>query len=127
MILQTLQYVQHYLEILTMPTNFIAMGLIGTFDFSRKVNQYAFTAICIFMNYVLCIPLPNKMAEIVFDTYLKEVYCWFGISYIIMSDNGSEVKNRLFSEVSSQLRVKNIFVIIHTHKQMEELNHPISF
>ena len=66
-----------------------------------KANQYVLTVICILINYVLCIFLPDKTADVVVDSNLKEVYCRFGRSSNISSENDSEFKNKLFSEVAT--------------------------
>ena len=51
-------------------------------------------------------PLKTKTAEEVVQAYLYHVYSKFGGSEKILSDNGTEFKNKLFEEVASQLGVE---------------------
>ena len=57
-------------------------------------------------SYIFCIPLKNKTAQEVIQTYMRHVYSKFGGSEKILSDNGAEFKNKLFEEVSKQLGVE---------------------
>ena len=51
-----------------------------------------------------------KNAEEIVDVYLKYVVCTFGASTKILSDNGTEFKNKLFEEVAEKLRIeRNVF------------------
>ena len=53
-------------------------------------------------SYAFCIPLKTKTAEEVVQAYLHHVYSKFGGSEKILSDNGTEFKNKLFEEVPDQ-------------------------
>ena len=57
-------------------------------------------------SYVFYIPLKMKTAEEVVQVYLQHVYSKFGGSEKILSDNGTEFKNKLFEDVVSQLEVE---------------------
>ena len=57
-------------------------------------------------SYIFCIPLKTKTAEEVVQAYLCHVYSKFGGSKKILSDNGTEFKNKLFKEVPDQLGVE---------------------
>ena len=83
------------------------MDLIGEFHpSSSKGNKYALTVICMFTGYTFCIPIPNKKAEMVLKVYMNHVYCKYGGSFKILSDNGMEFKNKLMEEVSKELGVE---------------------
>ena len=89
------------------PMKFISMDLIGEFHQpSSKGNRYALTVICMFTGYTFCIQIPNKMAKTVLKAYMDNVYCQFGGSLKILSDNGTEFKNKLMEEVSKELGVE---------------------
>ena len=89
------------------PMKFISMDLIGEFHPpSSKGNRYALTVICMFTGYTFCIPIPNKKAETVLKAYMNHVYCKHGGSLKILSDNGTEFKNKLMEEVSKELGVE---------------------
>ena len=59
-----------------------------------------------FTGYTFCIPLPDKKAETVLKAYMDHVYCKHGGSLKILSDNGTEFKNKLMEEVSKELGVE---------------------
>ena len=89
------------------PMRFISMDLIGEFHPpSFKGNRYALTVICMFTGYMFCIPIPNKMAITVLKAHMDNVYCQFGGSIKILSDNGTEIKNKLMEEISEELGVE---------------------
>ena len=82
------------------PMEFIAMDLIGEFHpASSKGNRYALTAICMLTGFTFCIPLKSKKAEDVVTAYLNHICCIFGPSKKILTDNGSEFKNKMWDEV----------------------------
>ena len=67
------------------------------------------------------IPMPDKSADIVANTYVKRLYCRFRGSWKILSDNGSEFKNSLFSEV--ELRNQTLISIpLQTQSQQMHRN-----
>ena len=87
------------------PMEFIAMDLIGEFHpASSKGNRYALTAICMLTGFTFCIPLRNKTAEEVIKAYLNHICCVFGPSKKILTDNGTEFKNKMWEEVYKLLR-----------------------
>ena len=94
-------------EVEPAPMRFISMDLIGEFHpSSSKGNRYALTIICMFTGYTFCIPIPKKMAKTVLKAYMDNVYCQFGGSIKILSDNGTEFKNKLMEQVSEELGVE---------------------
>ena len=56
--------------------------------------------------YTFCIPLPDKKAETVLKAYMDHVYCKHRGLLKILSDNGTEFKNKLMEEVSKELGVE---------------------
>ena len=104
---QAVKYSKYNSEAEPAPMKFISMDLIGEFHPpSSKGNRYALTVICMFTGYTFCIPIPNKKAETVLKAYMNHVYCKYGGSFKILSDNGTEFKNKLMDEVSKELLVK---------------------
>ena len=51
-------------------------------------------------------PLQTKTAEVVIQAYIDQVYAKFGGSLKILSDNGTEFKNKLFEQVAKELGVE---------------------
>ena len=104
---QAVKYSKYNFEAEPAAMKFISMDLIGEFHPpSSKGNRYTLTVICMFTGYTFCIPLPDKKAETVLKAYMDHVYCKHGGSLKILSDNGTEFKNKLMEEVSKELGVE---------------------
>ena len=86
------------------PMDFICMDLIGEFHPpTSRGHRYALTAVCMLTGLTWCVPLKTKTAEEVMKAYMDHIYCSFGGSIKILTDNGTEFKNKLFKEVVSKL------------------------
>ena len=60
-------------------------------------------------NYTWCIPLFTKEADKVVHAYLVNVYSKFGGQHKVSSDNGNELKNKLFAQVTFTLGMEQVF------------------
>ena len=101
------EFICKYKVLSSKPVILTRNGLIGEFHPpSSKGNRYALTVICMFTGYTFCIPLPDKKAQTVLKAYMDHVYCKHGGSLKILSDNGTEFKNKLMEEVSKELGVE---------------------
>ena len=82
------------------------MDLIGDFYPPSKLGyKYALTVICMLTGYVFCVPLKSKQAGEVIQAYIDNVYAKFGGSLKILSDNGTEFKNKLFEELGVKHKI----------------------
>ena len=81
------------------------MDLIGPFPQSEGGNSYCLTAYCVFTDYLFCLPITNKEAEMVVQAYLNYIYSLFGGSKVFITDNGLEFKNTLFKEICKELNL----------------------
>ena len=89
---QVVKYNKLNFETQPAPMKFISMDIIGEFDPpSSKGNKYALTVICMHTGYTFCIPIPDKTAGAIVKAYINHVYCWFGGSHKIPTDNGKEI------------------------------------
>ena len=80
------------------------MDLIGEFHPpTSHGHHYALTAVCMLTGFTWCVPLKTKTAEEVAKAYMDHIYCNFGGSIKILTDNGTEFKNKLFKEVVNKL------------------------
>ena len=96
---QIVKYVQGQFKVPTTPMEFISMDLIGEFHPpSSKGHKYA--------GYTFCIPLKTKTAAEVVKAYIDNLYAKFGGSLKILSDNGTEFKNQLFTDIATELGVE---------------------
>ena len=105
---QVVKYATLHFDVATFPMQFISMELIGEFypPTSRK-HRYALTVICMLTVYVFCVPVKTKTAEEVLQAYIDHVYSRFGGSLKILSDNGTEFKNKIFEQVAKELGVEH--------------------
>ena len=88
--------------------DFISMDLIGEFHPpTAEGYKYALTVICMLTGFTWCIPVKSKMAKDIMEAYMKEVYYKYGGSRKILSDNGTEFKNELFTTVAKKLGVEH--------------------
>ena len=55
--------------------------------------------------YIFCIPLKTKTTKEVIQAYIDNIYSKFGGSMKILSDNGTELKNKIFEQVAKELGV----------------------
>ena len=49
--------------------------------------------------FTFCIPLKSKKAEDVVTAYLNNICCVFGPTKKILTDNGTEFKNKMWDDV----------------------------
>ena len=100
------RYIKGHFEIPKAPMDFISMDLIGPFQNTPSGNQYALTVICMLTGFVMSEPIPDKTPGEVINAYFNRVYTMFGGSRKIISDNGSEFKNKLFTLVAKAIGVE---------------------
>ena len=97
------------------PMEFIVMDLIGEFQpASNKGNRFALTAVCMLTGFTFCIPLKSKCTEDVIKAYIDHICCTFGPSRKILTDNGTEFKNKHFTELFKKLRIEQKFTPIYS-------------
>ena len=112
---QVVKYAKPF-NVAIFPMQFISMDLIGEFHLptSRK-HRYALTVMCMLTGYVFCIPLKTKTAEEVTQVYIEHVYSRFGGSLKILSDNGTEFKNKIYEQVAKELGVEHKLYMLPYH------------
>ena len=103
---QEVKYATLHFDVATFPMQFISMDLIGEFHPpTTKGKRYALTVICMLTGYVFCIPLKTKTTEEVLQAFIDNLYSKFGGSIKILSDNGTEFKNKIFEQVAKELGI----------------------
>ena len=115
---QVVKYVQGQFKAPTTPMEFVSVDLIGElYPPSSKGHRYALTVICLLTGYTFCIPLKTKTAAEVIKAYADNVYAKFVGSLEILSGNGTEFKNQLFTDVATELGVEYKIYTPHYHPQ----------
>ena len=103
-----------------LPMEFICMDLVGPIHPpSSRGNKYVLTVIDMLTRFTMAVPIKNKNAETICDTYRNHVYCMFGGSSRILMDNGSEFKNQEMRQVCKSIGVKHIFPPCTHQSQMD--------
>ena len=103
---QVVKYTTLHFDVTTFPMQFMSMDLIGEFHPPTSMGKkYELTVICMLTGYVFCVPLRTKTAEEVLQAYIDNVYSKFGGSLKILSNNGTEFKNKIFEHVAKELGV----------------------
>ena len=64
--------------------------------------------------FTFCIPLKSKHAEDVIKAYIDHICCTFGPSRKILTDNGTEFKNKLWTKVFEKLKTEQKFTPIYS-------------
>ena len=98
-----------------MPMQLICMDLVGPITpVTSKGNRFILTCIDMLTGYTMAIPIPDKSAKTICDTYRTHIYCIFGGSSRILTDNGTEFKNEQFNELCAQLEIKRVYSPVYT-------------
>ena len=92
-----------------LPMQFISMDLVGPFPETSRGNKYALTAIDMLTGFSFAIPIQDKTKEAVLNAYLHRIAAWFGPSMRILTDNGTEFKNAMFTHLAKELGVKRSY------------------
>ena len=94
---------------------FICMDLVGPIHPpSSRGNKYVLTVIDMLTGFTIAVPIKNKNAETICDAYRDNIYCVFGGNSRMLTDNGSEFKNKEMQEVCDTLGLKHIFSPVYT-------------
>ena len=72
------------------------------------------TVIDMLTGFTIAVPIKNKNAETICEAYRDNVYCVFGGSSRMLTDNGFEFKNKEMQEVCDTLGLKHIFSPVYT-------------
>ena len=104
-----------HFDSLDLPMEFICMDLVGPIHPpSSRGNKYILTVIDMLTGFTMVVPIKNKNAETICEAYRDNIYCILGESSRILTDNGSEFKNKEMQEVCETLGVKHIFSPVYT-------------
>ena len=98
-----------------LPMQFICMDLVGPIHPpSSRGNRYVLTVIDMLTGFTIAVAIPDKNTTTVCKAYGDNVYCVFGGSSRILTDNGTEFKNKEMKAICEELGVKQIFSPAYT-------------
>ena len=105
-----------------LPMEFIFMDLVGPIHPpSSRGNKYVLTVIDMLTGFTMAVTIKNKNTETICEAYRDNIYCVFGGSSRILTDNGSELKNKEMQEVCETLGLKHIFSPVYTPQSNRRL------
>ena len=90
--------------------SFALISLVNFIPLPQKV-----TAVCMLTCYTFCIPIKNKTAEEVITAWRNHISFPFGVCRKLLSDNGTEFKNDLFTHLADQLGVERKIYSLSKH------------
>ena len=92
------------------PMQLICMDLVGPiYPVTSRGNRSIPTCIDMLTGFTIAVPIKDKTASTVCNAYRAHVYCIFGGSARILTDNGTEFKNEQMDELCRQLNVKRVY------------------
>ena len=99
----------------SLPMEFICMDLVGPISpQTSKGNRYILTVIDMLTGYTIGVPITDKRSETVCKAYRDSVYCIFGGSSRILTDNGTEFKSKEMKQICEELDIKQVFSPVYT-------------
>ena len=81
---------------------------------SSRGNKYVLTVIDMLTGFTIAVPIKNKNAEMICEANRDNIYCVFGGSSRMLTDNGSEFKNKEMQGVCDTLGLEHIFSPVYT-------------
>ena len=99
----------------SVPMEFICMDLVGPISpQTSKGHKYMLTVIDMLTGYTIAVAIPDKRAETVCQAYHDHVYCTFGGSSRILTDNGTEFRSKEMKQICDELEIKQVFSPVYT-------------
>ena len=97
------------------PMQLICMDLVGPiYPVTSRGNRFILTCIDMLTGFTIAVPIKDKMASTVCDAYRAHIYCIFGGSVRILTDNGTEFRNKQMDDLCRQLNVKKVYSPVYT-------------
>ena len=105
-----------------LPMEMICMDLVGPIAPETSAgNKYILTVIDMLMGYTVAVPIPDKKSKTVHGAYIDNIYCMFGGSSRILTDNGTEFKSQEMKAICEELNIKHVFSPVYTPQANDRL------
>lgn len=83
---------------------------MGATKVPNKGNRYILTFQDDLTKFVVAEPIPTQDAEIVAREFVHNIVLKFGISAVVVTDQGSDILSELFQNTRKSLRIQRIHV-----------------
>ena len=104
-----------HFKIPEVPIQLICMDLVGPISpVTSRGNRFILTCIDMLTGFTIAVPIKDKTESTICDVYRAHVYCIFGGSARILTDNGTEFRNEQMDELCRQLNVKRVYSPVYT-------------
>ena len=104
-----------HFKIPDIPMQLICMDLVGHISpVTSRGNCFILTCIDMLTGFTVAILIKDKSTSTVCDAYRAHIYCTFGGSAKILTDNGTEFKNEQMDELCKQLDIKRVYSPVYT-------------
>ncbi len=77
---------------------------------SYQGSKYLFACVDHFSSYVVLVPLKEKTAPVVAHALVSKLCLVYSSPQVLLSDNGTEFRNALLSEICSQYNIKQTYI-----------------
>ena len=99
-----------HFKIPEVPMQLICMDLVGPISpVTSRGNRFILTCIDMLTGFTIAVPIKDKTAKTICDAYRDHIYCIFGGSARILTDNGTEFRNEQMDELCKQLNVQRVY------------------
>ena len=81
---------------------------------TSRGNHFILMCIDMLTGFTIAVPIKDKTVDTVCDAYRAHIYCTFGGSKRMLTDNRTEFKNEQIDKLCAQLNIKRIFSSVYT-------------
>ena len=104
-----------HFKVREVPMQLICMDLVGPISpVTSRGYRFILTCIDMLTGFTIAVPIKDKTAGTICDTYRAHIYCIFGGSARILTDNGTEFRNEQMDELCKQLNVQRVYSPVYT-------------
>lgn len=105
----------------------VVIDTIGPLPQSNYGNKYSLTLMCDLSKYLVSIPIPDKSASTVARAIFENFILVYGKMHTLISDQGTEFKNELLTELCKFLKIEIKFSTSYHHETVGtvERNHRV--
>ena len=94
------------------PWQSVSVDLIGRLPTTTSKNKFILVCVDFLTRYAVAVPLPSKSAKEV-ATALGKIFCEHGVPQTMLSDNGTEFRNKIVKELANMLQFKHATIAVH--------------
>lgn len=88
------------------PWRTISLDFMGPFPLSKRGYRFLLVIVDTFSKYCLLWPLRSATAQLTINFLKEQVFLRFGVPEVIILDNGSQLRAKLFKEFADNYRVR---------------------